>query len=104
MDRQYSDMAPGLTQAVHSGDELVMRDNDGNEFSVKAIIDPKTMEFLKAFDEWYVLKQSGPVSSGIIDALWSNVQKAYRDLPGYVVRDLPSIKNAGTRVQGHSHA
>lgn len=101
--KKYSDLAPGLEQVIDAGDTLVMRDSDGNEFAVGAREHPDTMEFLKAFDEWFMAKEKGNFSAGVLDALWHNVRAKFNDLPMRVQRELPSMKNAGVLIRGHNH-
>lgn len=103
VERRYSDMAPGLEQVVFAGDTLVMRDNDGNEFAVKAKEAEETMAFLKSFDEWFTAKESARFSQGILDALWHDVRQRFNALPMSIQRELPSFKNGGIIVRGHDH-
>jgi hypothetical protein len=99
----YSGMAPGLEQVVYAGDTLVMKDNDGNEFAVSAKEGQATMDFLKAFDEWFMARERGGFSEGILLALWSEVKRTFNDLPMSIQRELPSIKHAGVVVPSYPH-
>jgi hypothetical protein len=102
---RYSDMAPGLEQVIEAGDTLVLRDNDQHEFAVTARECTETMDFLKAFDEWFTAKQRGGFSMGILDALWNNVSITFNALPMRIQRDLPSFKAGGVLLKGgHDHA
>ena len=102
-----SDLAPGLTQVVQAGTELVLSDNDDNEFSIKAVEHPATIEFIKAFDEWHLLRKGGQASEGIVTALWAAVERHFNNLPMHIQRELPSVRQAlgsvGVKVTGHSH-
>jgi hypothetical protein len=102
-DKKYTDMAPGLEQVIEAGDTLVLRDNDENEFAVTAREREETMDFLKAFDEWFVAKNAERFSAGILDALWHEVSRTFNTLPMQIQRELPSFKSGGVIVRGHAH-
>lgn len=104
--RTYSDMAPGVEQVVYAGDTLVMRDNDGNEFAIQSKEHPDTLDFIKAFDAWLMVKQSGDGAPNnvVLDALWASVQLAYNNLPMQIQTQLPSFARAGVPLAGHDHA
>lgn len=104
IEKVYSDMAPGMEQVIYAGDTLVMRDNDDNEFAVKAKEGEETMAFLVAFDEWFIAKEGGRFSPGILDALWHQVRETFNALPMSIQRELPSFKQGGVILGGHEHA
>lgn len=102
-----SDLAPGLTQVIEAGTELVLSDNDDNEFSIKAVEHTATIEFIKAFDEWNLLRKGGQTSTGIVESLWASVERHFNNLPMHIQRELPSVRQAlgsvGVKIVGHQH-
>lgn len=89
--KQYSDMAPGMSQTIYAGDELTLRDNDGNEFSIIAKEAEETMAFLKAFDLWFVASQTSAIRGDYLDGFWVKLKRAYNALPASVQSELPSL-------------
>ncbi len=100
--RHYSDMAPGMEQVVYAGDALVLRDNDGNEFSVIAREGEQTMEFIKAFDQWFTASNKLTLRQDIVEMLWLQVKAAFNALPMTIQRELPSFKEGGILLP-HQH-
>lgn len=101
--RKYSDLAPGLEQVIEAGDTLVMKDNEDNEFAVTAREHPDTLAFIKAFDDWLMVKNEGVLSMGVLGTLWSEVERTFRDLPMFVQRELSSFKKLGIAIVSHDH-
>jgi hypothetical protein len=99
--KKYEDMMPGMSQVVEAGDELVVRDREGQEFSITAKVDEKTLAFITAFDEWFIIRHEG-VRGVVLDALWNTVERA--DLPLHVQEKLTSFRRQGLFLRGHNHA
>ncbi len=96
MQQRYSDMAPGMDQVVQAGDTLVMRDNDGNEFSISGRLDDATLAFLKAFDEWFHANRApARLHQDILAAMHARMVTAFNDLPMWLQQELPSFRAGG---------
>jgi hypothetical protein len=88
-EKKYQDLAPGLTETIQAGDELVMTDKEGNEFSVAAKESDDVMDFLKAFDRWFSMHNRG-ITGVVLQAAWFDVEQSFRSLPVRVAHELPS--------------
>lgn len=97
-----SDLAPGMEQIIEAGDTLVIKDETGQEFAVTAREHPATMEFLKAFDQWFAAKE-GNKESAITDAYWFELKARLNNLPMHIQRQFPSFKQGGVVLRAHGH-
>lgn len=97
-----SSIAPNMERVVEAGETLVITDSEGQEFAVTGREAPETMEFLKAFDEWFSSLNQG-IGGPVLDALFFKTKEAFNNLPMRLQRELPSIRRAGISIANHKH-
>ena len=101
-DSGQGDLAPGMTRVVHADETLVIQDDQGQEFAIEGREADSTMEFLKAFDEWFHAKAQG-IGGVALDGLAQLMTDKFNGLPGRVQRQLPSFTQGGVLLKGHPH-
>lgn len=102
-DSGQGDLAPGMTRVVHADETLVIQDESGQEFAIEGREAESTMEFLKAFDEWFTAQESG-IAGVTLAAQWFYVKEKFNALPMRVQRQLPSFARGGVLLKDHPHA
>lgn len=90
-EQQGRSLAPGMEEIVRAGDSLIIRDSDGQEVAITARESEETMDFLKAFDEWFHVKEGG-LAPQLEPQLWTAVRSKFNALPMRLQRELPSLK------------
>lgn len=86
---------PGMEQIIEAGDTLEIEDADGQKFAVTAREADRTMDFLKAYDDWFTFNEKSKinaVSKTLLDQLYVKMKMTYNELPGAVQRQLPSLR------------
>lgn len=96
-------LAPELEEVVQAGDTLIIRDNNNKEFAITGRDSDEVIDFFKAFDEWLSAQQTGTLAPELIAQLWKIVIGKFRALPDRIQWQLPSYKNMGLTVPGHTH-
>lgn len=93
---QAKTFMPNTEEVVKTGDVLVIHAQDG-ELAVAAKECDETIAFFNAFDSYWVAKKSGVTQGVSLDALWFQVEEAWRAMPMHVVRMLPSFRALGVK-------
>lgn len=102
-ERTTTELAPGMEAVVYAPDTLVITDKDGQEFAVTGRNNEETTAFLKAFDEWLLHKNKRDLSDTLMNALWSEVERTFRDIPLSIQREFVSFKLLGVTLPGTGH-
>jgi hypothetical protein len=93
-------VAPGMTQVIVAGESYILKDDNGKELELKGADDPKTIEFLHAFDAWQAITTTLGHSSDAAVSQYEEVLTKWRALPERLVTGMPSYRAGGIMVPG----
>jgi hypothetical protein len=98
-----TNLRPGMSHTCEAGEKLIIRDQNGDEIEIEGRDDPRTIEFIESFDSWLLVKNKH-ITGVVLGAAFDDMVRKFNALPARIQNNLPSVKDLGVIVQGHSHA
>ena len=87
-DNQQMTVTPGLSQVFVAGMVYTLEDNDGNEAEIECKLDPETVAFLRAFDNYAALKvRTGPETQ-VTRAAWAALIEKWNELGNHAKKEI----------------
>lgn len=96
-------LRPGMSHTCEAGEKLIIRDENGEALEIEGRDDPRTIEFIEAFDGWLLVANKN-ITGVVLDAAYDDMVRKFNNLPARIQNNLPSVKDLGIIVPKHSHA